>query len=154
MKNLFKLFLPTALCLFAFNLLVSCDDKDQPKDPDQLPDMAQVFIADYFGGQNITKVTYDEKNKDWEVYLDNGTSVTFDKDGNWTEVEAPALKTIPFGIAPEPIGNYIKANYDGYGINEIEKNSYRYEVVLTNGQTDGPELFFSLSGEYQGSDMD
>lgn len=148
MKNSFKLLSLLAICVFGL-ALYSCSDKED-KEPYQLPDAAQVFIADYFGGGSITKVVYNKDDKNYDVSLDNGFELTFDEAGNWTDVDAPAGKTIPDGIAPEPIQTYVNTNYPDDGINEIEKTKSQYEVELTNGT----DLYFTLTGEFISTDPD
>lgn len=147
MKNSLKFLSALAVSLLCFTF-VACSD-DETKEPDQLPTMAQVFIGDYFGDGSIKSVTYDKKDKDWEVKLYNGFELKFDEQGNWTLVDAPTGQVIPDGIAPEPIASYVVANYPQEGITEIEKTKSQYEVELTNGY----ELYFSLAGEFQKVDM-
>lgn len=147
MKKLFKIMLFAAIGIMTLSM-AACSDKEESMEPNQLPDAAQVFIADYFGDGSIKSVKYDKDKHDheYEVVLNNGFELTFDRAGYWTDIDAPAGVTIPEGIAPEPIHGYVNYNYPGYGINEIEKNRSTYDVELTNGV----DLSFTLSGDYIG----
>lgn len=142
MKHIFKTLPVIALGILSFTL-ASCKNDDEPIDPFQLPDNAQIFIADYFGGENIKDVYHDEKDNEYEATINNGFEITFDQDGNWISVDAPEGMTIPAGIAPAPIESYVETNYPGEGINEIEKSN-NYYVELTNDV----DLIFNLNGEF------
>lgn len=115
-----------------------------------LPETAQAFITTYFPNVDITSTEYDQNDMDYEVILANGFDLTFNQNGDWTDVDAPEGQTIPDGIAPESISNYVMENYPDYGINEIEINANGYTVDLTNGY----DLMFNTQGEYTGMNVD
>ena len=111
----------------------------------ELPETAKNFINSNFGNNTYTS-QYDSAENEYEVTLTNGYQLTFDTAGNWTDVDAPYGKTVPDGIVPATIAKYIKTNYASYGVNEIEKTSYGYQVDLTNEV----ELRFNADGGYLG----
>lgn len=108
-----------------------------------LPKTAQNFVNDYYCGEKIANVKY-EKKGEYKVTFANGQEVTFDKGGNWKELEAPYGYCVPDGVAPDFINKYLVNNYPTSGINEIEKEGKGYEVGLTSGQG----LIFSSNGEF------
>lgn len=150
MKNIYKTLAVMAICALGASFIVSCDDdKDEIVSSNDLPMQAQLFLQTYFDEVDFT-VRYDKSNRDkeYEVNLSNGYEVTFNKDGEWTEVDAPYSMTVPYQIVPQPIYDYVVNNYTPAGINEIEKTRSRYNVELTNGV----DLYFNLSGEFVGAD--
>lgn len=147
MKKTFK-WIPALLVAFLSIAMFSCsdDDEDQPITYDQLPAMSKDFIKTYFSGEEIVSVTFDKdkNNKEYEVLLRNGFDLSFNTSGEWISVDGPLGATIPDGIAPQPIVNYVSTNYPNEGINEIEKVKTGYEVELTNGY----ELNFNQNGDF------
>lgn len=110
-----------------------------------LPENAQDFVSNFYCGEKVAKVKYDSKKSGgYKVYFANGQEVTFDKKGNWKELEAPYGDCIPDGVAPDFINKYLVNNFPTSGINELEKESKGYEVGLTSGQG----LLFSNNGEF------
>ncbi len=140
MKKTFTLILLTLAACVGF---AACsDDKDEPVTPDSLPAAAQTFLSTYFGGDKIQKVEKDGNS--YDVRLVSGYEIDFDATGLWTDVDAPAGKTIPAGIAPTAIEEYVANAYPGDGINEISRQSRGYEVELISGL----ELHFDTAGAY------
>ncbi len=129
----------------------SCSDDDHDElipSANQLPSAAQTFLMNYFGDMQITRIELDKEHGQtvYDVKTANGHEVTFDIDGEWIKVEAPGGMSIPYGIAPFNIENYINVTYPGAGINEISKTSYGYEVETTNNK----DLKFDPAGNYIG----
>lgn len=150
MKSITK-FLSFLFISSVLALLGSCsDDKDEPMVYDQLPEKAQTFLDTYFPSAKISSIEYDAEkdDQDYDVKLDNGYNITFDKYGDWVDVEAPEGVVIPAGIAPAAISKYVSNNYPDAGINEIEKIKTGYDVYLTNSLN----LLFDTDGTYVGWD--
>lgn len=135
------------MSIFTFSF-AAChdDDDDMPILANELPQAAKTFISQYYPDIKVVKVTRDQDNNrvEYDVVLGNGHDLTFNANGEWTDVDAPLGQTIPDGIAPANIVEYINQNYNGYGINEISKESYGYDVELTNGI----DLEFNAQGEF------
>lgn len=150
MKNFYKTSSALFVALLGLTFVSCSDDKDEPIDYKQLPTAAQTFINTYFGDTSVVKITSDkDKNKqEYEVDFANGFEVTFNKDGEWIDVDAPTGMTIPDGIAPEPIANYVSTYYPDLGINEIEKVTTGYKVDLINEL----ELEFDAQGQIIGNE--
>lgn len=132
--------------------LASCDKHDdQPISPNALPTAAQQFVKQYYADATIIYVEKDKDHYDgeYDVTLSNATEITFDRQGNWVDVDAPKGQTIPDGIAPATIASYVTTNYTApIGINEISKERFGYEVELTTGL----DLRFDANGTYLGLD--
>lgn len=151
MKKTLKLM--TFLMIAAFGLMAwSCSDDDDDKviNVTELPSAATDFINKYYPSAKIMTVTRDEDHKvvEYDVVLNNGHEITFSEAGEWLDVDAPAMQTIPAGIAPEAIENYVATNYPNDGINEISKESYGYDVELVSTI----DLRFAADGSFLGID--
>lgn len=139
MKNLLTL---------AFILLVSCmscdNDHDEVVDETRLPAMAQEFIQAHFPAAKINQVTRDQDHKevDYEVMLDGGTKLAFDKDGNVKDMESRTK--LPDAAIPAELVEYVTANYPDYTIIAWEKDRTDQEIKLSNHL----ELKFDLSGKF------
>ena len=95
----------------------ACADNDViTRNLNELPAPARTILKQQFAH---TKVSYIKIDKDWfksttyDVQLVNGTEVSFDSKGDWTEVDG-------------------KRSEVGEKITKIEKDSRKYEVELTN----------------------
>lgn len=142
-KILLKL---SILCTLAF-LVISCD-KDEVVAASSLPVSANTFLSDNFNGVQILSVVR-EKNTltgtEYEVLLNNGVEVKFDKNGNWDEVEARDDNAgIPTSFISPKIVSYVTTNYAPALIHSIDKEKSIYEVELTNGL----DLIFDLNGDF------
>lgn len=152
-KSYLKLLAAPLLLLGSFSI-VSCSDKDDEGvetvvPSTELPQAAQTFLNDYFNGYSIIKVVKDVTGGTtiYEVDLQDGYEVDFNSAGLWVEVDAPDGKTIPNGIVPEVIQEYLNVNYSSYGVNEINRTGQGYNVGLVNMQGgDSIDIQFSESG--------
>lgn len=149
MKKLVKIFSMIAILAVGLSC-VSCDDKDEPAGFADLPLKAQDFINTYFATYSSSNITYDEGdgNHAYKIVFDNGYEIQFNKDGEWTDVDAPDGQSLPTAFMPEGIVSYVNDNYTGQGINEIEKEKKQYNVELTNGV----DLIFNLDGTFNRED--
>lgn len=115
---------------------------------DKLPENAQQFLTEHFPKAKVAMIKVDRhllKKTDYDVKLVDGTKIEFSNSGKWTSVSRKQGKTVPDGIVPKAIRNYVAKNYPGETITEIEKKSTCYEVELSAGV----ELRFSLLGSFQ-----
>ena len=69
--------------------------------------------------------------KSYDVVFNNGEKVEFDRKGNWTEIDCK-MSSVPAGLVPAKIAQYVKSTYPGTKILQIEKDDSQYEVKLSN----------------------
>lgn len=151
MNYIIRYFKSVALAMFSAVLLWSCsDDKDEPVAVTTLPEAAQTFLSSHYAGVKVQSAVRDkdDHNVEYDVRLANGHEVTFDAEGNWTDVDAPTGQTVPDGLVPEAVALYIATNYPSEGINEISRSAAGYEVDLTNGV----DLVFDSFGNFLRAD--
>ena len=151
MNYIIRYFKSVALAMFSAVLLWSCsDDKDEPVAVTTLPEAAQTFLSSHYAGVKEQSAVRDkdDHNVEYDVRLANGHEVTFDAEGNWTDVDAPTGQTVPDGLVPEAVALYIATNYPSEGINEISRSAAGYEVDLTNGV----DLVFDSFGNFLRAD--
>lgn len=143
MKKLLK-FLPLFLVGLMAVTFWSCSDDDdfKPVTNAELPTAAKTFLETYYPSVNYQ--TKKDKNE-FEVYLSNGQKVEFYKDGEWKDVDAVKRgETVPIGFYPSEIDTYVSEKHAGEGIHEISKESYGYDVELTNNV----DIEFTSNGEF------
>ncbi len=112
----------------------------------ELPKQAQSFIKTYYPQDVITLVTSEKeffKGTEYSVKLKSGTEVEFDKNGNWTELDAK-LKPVPQALIPNKIKEYISRSFPNNEVVQIKTKSNLIEVELTNGI----DLEFNKKGEF------
>lgn len=112
----------------------------------ELPKTAQDFISKNFVGQKVSQAVKDKGmiSTDYEVWLDNGTKIKFDGNGNWEEVDGENDAAIPTGFISAKIVSYVSKNFPTHKISKIEKDSNSYDVELT----DGLDLEFKFNGDF------
>ncbi|WP_313368788.1 PepSY-like domain-containing protein [Sphingobacterium mizutaii] len=142
-----KLLLALTVLLSFATLTMSCD-KESVVTEDQLPQSASQFLNENFKGVKILSVVEEKEGlsgKEFDVLLDNGIEIKFDKNGQWLDIDAKAdTATLPDNLIPTAIRDYVKQNYANAGINSIEKEKHGYDVELTNGL----DLVFDKDGKF------
>lgn len=131
----------------------SCSDDDKDDTPivvNDLPQAAKTFISTYYAGVSVAGVVRDSDHGtiEYDVKFVNGHEVTFNAAGEWIDVDAPTGSSIPDGIAPAAIVEYLTENFPLAGINEISKTPTGYEVELTTNV----DLLFNADGSFAGFD--
>lgn len=125
----------------------SCDNDEKVIKASELPMAARNFVDTHFASQTITRVTKDtEGSTEYDVRLDNGFKLEFDKSGNWREIEGYGVE-IPASILtelPEGISTYVNTNHSSQLITKLELNKTSYEVSLNGGL----EIIFNLDGGF------
>ena len=81
---------------------------------------------------------------EYDVVLTDGTEITFDRDGYWTDIEVAYGKKVPDSMVPKTILDYIRANNQNKKIIGIEKNRNTYDIQLENGI----EMKFDRAGNF------
>ena len=132
MKRFFQAALVAIVCLVTFQVSASADN-DKPISMSQLPAAAQQVIKKHFGGKKVAlaKMETGLFEKSYDVVFNNGEKVEFDRKGNWTEIDCK-MSSVPAGLVPAKIAQYVRSTYLGTKILQIEKDDSQYEVKLSN----------------------
>lgn len=133
MKRIFRILMIAICCIVSCNMAANAGN-DKPISVNALPAKAQTLLSNHFNGQNVMLATIESGvvSRSYDVVLQNGTKLEFDKKGNLTEIDCK-LGIVPAKLIPQAIKNYLKDNYAGQSVKKIEMNKNEYEVELTNG---------------------
>ena len=133
MKRIFRILMIAICCMVSCNMAANAGN-DKPISVNALPAKAQTLLNNHFNGQKVMLATIESGviNKSYDVVLQNGTKLEFDKKGNLTEINCKQ-GIVPALLIPQAIKNYLKDNYAGQSVKKIEMNKNEYEVELTNG---------------------
>lgn len=104
-------------------------------DASVLPKAAQTTISNNFKSKvSLVKIDKDfGRISEYEVILGDGTEISFDRNGNWDNVEVNVDKSVPAGFIPKGVAAYVKKTYPGQRIVGIDKERNGYDVELSNG---------------------
>lgn len=114
-----------------------------------LPAKARTLITNTFK-QKVNHIKVDKKtfgSDEYDVILTNGSEIEFDAEGSWKSVDC-GINAVPASLVPKAIAQYVKSNFKGAKIVEIEIDRRTYEVQLSNGI----ELEFDRSGRFLKAD--
>ena len=133
MKRMIRILMIAICCMLSCNMAANADN-DKPIAVNALPAKAQTLLSNHFNNQKVMLATIETGviNKSYDVVLQNGTKLEFDKKGNLTEVDCKQ-DIVPAQLIPQAIRNYLKDNYAGQSVKKIEINKNEYEVELANG---------------------
>lgn len=147
MKKVFLMFITCFISIFS---CFACTFTDKPITVNNLPEQAKVFVTTHFKGANIL---YVEKDNDfrgvkYDVHLNNGVEITFDKKGNWDKVDMNTMTAVPNEIIPMFIKKYVEENFKNSIITKIDKERWGYEIEVN----DNIEIKFDHKGQVIGFD--
>ena len=133
MKRTIKTLLIVICCFVSCNIIANAGN-DKPIAVNALPVKAQSLLNNDFKNQKVMLATIESGvvKKSYDVVLQNGTKLEFDKKGNLTEIDCKQGK-VPAKLIPQAIRNYLKENYPAQAVKKIEMNKNEYEVELANG---------------------
>ena len=133
MKRIFRILMIAICCMVSYNMVANAGN-DKPISVNALPAKAQTLLNNHFNGQKVMLATIESGvvSRSYDVVLQNGTKLEFDKKGNLTEIDCKQ-GIVPALLIPQAIKNYLKDNYAGQSVKKIEINRNEYEVELTNG---------------------
>ena len=133
MKRIFRILMIAICCMVSCNMVANAGN-DKPISVNALPAKAQTLLSQHFNGQKVILATIESGivSRSYDVVLQNGTKLEFDKKGNLTEIDSKQ-GIVPVQLIPQAIKNYLKDNYAGQSVKKIEMNKNEYEVELTNG---------------------
>lgn len=117
-------------------------------DVNRLPAPARTCLKENFKNVKVNHINVDKDAfgiEGYDVVLDNGTEIEFDKKGNLKEVETGRSTSVPAGVILQPIRKYVAENFPKEKITKLEVNRNNYEIVLSNGL----ELKFDRNGQFK-----
>lgn len=133
MKSTIKKMMMVVCSVVLFST-TACADKNKPIQVNELPAKAQTVLNTHFSGQKVTLATLESEiiDKSYNVVLQNGTKLEFDRKGNLTEVDCKQGK-VPAKLIPQAIKSYVQTNYSGQNIKKMEIDKNEHEIELSNG---------------------
>ena len=133
MKRIAKILMIAICCIVSCNIVANVG-KDKPIAVNALPAKAQTLLGKHFNNQKVMLATIESGviTRSYDVVLQNGTKLEFDKKGNLTEIDCKQ-GIVPSQLIPQAIKNYLKENYTEHAVKKIEIDKNEYEVELTNG---------------------
>lgn len=136
------LFLAALMCMMLQTVSTFAYDRVIPAT--QLPAAAQSFIQKNFPGQGVAyaSIDHDFGRTIYEVHLNNGVEVDFDKTGTWDKIDC-CYDAVPEHLVPAAIANYVKTQFAGAAVVKIDKERYGFDVELSNDL----ELKFNRKGQ-------
>ena len=133
MKRIFRILMIAICCMVSCNMVANAGN-DKPISVNALPAKAQTLLSQHFNGQKVILATIElgVVSRSYDVVLQNGTKLEFDKKGNLTEIDCKQ-GIVPVQLIPQAIKNYLEVNYAGQSVKKIEIKKNEYEVELVNG---------------------
>ena len=115
---------------------------------EQLPLKAQAFITDNFSKADVSSVTQEQDDSDYNVFFTTGVKVEFDRNGEWDSVQGNGISV---AFVPKAIQNYLNEKHAGVKVMEIDRDLRfnEIEVDLANGL----EIKFDLNGNFKRYDQ-
>ena len=109
----------------------------------KVPDLGLRMVKSYFPSNNVVKAVKN-KSKDMKnrtcVMLDNGSTIDFDKDGNWMIVDC-RNSGVPMRMVPGKIQMYLSKNYPGADVVYMGREIKNGDITLL--LDNGTELHFT-----------
>ena len=133
MKRTVKTIMIVICCVMAYFMPANADNNKPIKVTD-LPLKAQTVLSQHFNNQKVTFASIESGiiDKNYDVVLQNGTKLEFDKKGNVTEIDCKQ-GAVPEKLIPQAINTYLQENHFGQTVRKIEFNKNEYELELSNG---------------------
>ena len=109
-------------------------DNNKPIKVTELPAKAQTVLSQHFNNQKVAFASIESGiiDKNYDVVMQNGTKLEFDKKGNVKEIDCKQ-GAVPKKLIPQAIYTYLQENHSGQTVRKIEFNKNEYEVELSNG---------------------
>ena len=120
-------------------LMAACMD-------DKIPASSKAFIDQYFPGLSVVLVEMDDDDdggKEYSVYLNDGTKIEFDLQGEWKMVGRKKTG-VPSTIVPPAIWEYAKTHYPDGVITKLSKKPYGYKIEMSNDE----DMRFTHQGKF------
>ena len=112
--------------LLALVMMVSCEDVS-------VPVQATAFIDQYFPESSVVlvEIENDEGTREYSVWLNDGTKIEFDVQGNWKRVGRKKTG-VPSILIPGTIMQYVKTHYPNNVVTKFSKKEYGYKLELSD----------------------
>ena len=133
MKRMMRILMIAICCMLSCNMAANAGN-DKPIAVNALPIKAQTLLSNHFNNQKVMLATIESGvvSRSYDVVLQNGTKLEFDKKGNLTEIDCKQ-GTVPDQLIPQAIKNYLQNNYPRQSVKKLEIKKNEYEVELSNG---------------------
>ena len=138
--------------LLLLGLIIGLSAAASAKDTDThdasvLPQAARTTLANNFkAGISVIKI---DKNlgriSEYEVILVDGTEISFDRSGEWENVETAANNSVPAVMIPKAIADHVAKSQPGENIVGLKKEHGGYDIELANGI----EMKFDKKGNFR-----
>ncbi len=118
--------------------LISCNGnnyyEDRPVEYSKVPIAGQDFVKTHFPDLTVAYVEEerDVRGLNYEVHLSDGTTIDFDKNGEWLEIDC-GRNCVPEAIILAAIVQDVKTRYPQSCIVQIDRDRYGFDVELNNG---------------------
>ena len=112
--------------LLTLVVMVSCEDVS-------VPVQATAFIDQYFPESSVVlvEIENDEGTREYSVWLNDGTKIEFDVQGNWKRVGRKKTG-VPSILIPDTIMQYVKTHYPNNVVTKFSKKEYGYKLELSD----------------------
>lgn len=132
----FVKYLKTAIISLAIALGVTQSEAKETytSDVSALPQEAISFLNNNFKGVNIIKIKIETgwiKKTTYDVDLENGVEIEFDKNGNWKEIDSKLIN-LPLSLLPKQLAEAVSKKVPDAKIESIERKGYGYKIELKN----------------------
>lgn len=120
-----RLFIILLWCLTL--LLAACDDT-------KIPTRSRAFIAQYFSESSVVIVEMEEDGDgmaEYEVWLNDGTKIDFDLQGEWKTV-ARKKTGVPLKLIPQQIVDFVTTKYPDNVVTKFSRKDYGYKLELSD----------------------
>lgn len=138
-----KLFVAFAVI---FSVLTASARSNYSHDIEVLPEAAQAVLKQNFKA-DVSHIKIGKefgKIRKYDVVLTDGSEISFDKHGNWNDIEVGRYESVPKALIPRPISTFVNNNQNRYSVTGIEKSHSGYDVELSNGV----EMKFTEKGKF------
>lgn len=108
-------------------LLAACDDT-------KIPARSKAFIDQIFPESSVVIVEMEEDGdglEEYEVWLNDGTKIDFDLQGEW-KVVARKKTGVPLSLIPQQIKYFVKTKYPNNVITKFSRKDYGYKLELSD----------------------
>ncbi len=137
-----------ALLVAFMNIVITASADEKRIKFKDLPETAKSFYNSNFSERRIRSVEYDANDKEYQITLSGGTTITFNKDGEWIEIDCEGNDVVPASVIstlPQDVQNEINSYLKKYSLVEIERNlsmmaRYKYKIKIADNKGADEEI--------------